>query len=155
MNWNRRARKRITGRERLQSGTSLIARLVLQETVQQHGCVFADDLSAQTDRVWRICRAGTLFKTIFSRCSPVSEDVRSLSPGASIDAWTDCIHANAPVRCLGSAECTAPFMALLTRFEDNPLLPTIDEFRMIEAPSGRSGRAFGTVKSVPLPACSD
>jgi hypothetical protein len=35
------------------------------------------------------------------------------------------------------------------------LLAPIDEFRMIEATSRRSGRAFGTIKGVPLPACSD
>ena len=33
-------------------------------------------------------------------------------------------------------------MAPYTLFDDNPLLPTIDAFRMIEAPSGSSGSAF-------------
>jgi hypothetical protein len=44
-------------------------------------------------------------------------------------------------------ERAAALVALQTLFIDNPLLPTMDAFSTFEAPSGRSGSAFCTVKS--------
>ena len=42
------------------------------------------------------------------------------------------------------------FVALETLLDDKPLLATIEAFRMIEEPSGISGSAFCTVKSIPF-----
>src|SRR2546427_4576060 len=39
---------------------------------------------------------------------------------------------------------SAAFVALYTLLAENPLLPTIDALRTIDAPSGISGRAFCT-----------
>jgi len=47
-------------------------------------------------------------------------------------------------------ERTAAFVALLILFDENPLLPTMDAFRMIEPPSGMSKSAFCTVKRSPF-----
>src|SRR3989454_5942879 len=47
-------------------------------------------------------------------------------------------------------ERTAAFVALYTLLAENPLLPTIDALRTIDAPSGISGRVFCTVNSRPF-----
>jgi hypothetical protein len=48
---------------------------------------------------------------------------------------------------------TAALVALYTLLAGNPLLPTMDALRMIEAPSGSSGSAFCTVNRRPFTFC--
>src|SRR5262245_33952147 len=47
-------------------------------------------------------------------------------------------------------ERTAALVALYTLFAPNPLLATMEAFRMMEAPSGKSGSAFCTVNRRPF-----
>ncbi len=92
---------------------------------------------------------------IFARCCPVLEEASSsLSPGVSmgpgLTAFTRMRRSFSSVVHVRANERTAAFVALYTLLAGNPLLPTIDALRMIDAPSGISGSAFCTVNSSPL-----
>ena len=58
-----------------------------------------------------------------------------------------CFKSVAQVR---AKERATALVAAYTLLAGNPLLPTMDEVRMITAPSGSKGSAFCTVKSKPL-----
>jgi len=92
---------------------------------------------------------------IFARCWPVSEEASSsFSPGVSVapglTAFTRMRRSFSSVVHVRANERTAAFVALYTLLAENPLLPTIDALRTIDAPSGISGRAFCTVNSRPF-----
>ena len=99
--------------------------------------------------------SGTLLEIICLRCCPISEeDSSSLSPGVSIEpgltAFTRMRRCFRSVVHVRANERTAALVALYTLLAENPLLATIDAFRMMEAPSGSSGSAFCTVNSTPF-----
>jgi len=92
---------------------------------------------------------------IFARCCPVSEEASSsLSPGVSmgpgLTAFTRMRRSFSSVVPRPGERADAAFVALYTLLAGNPLLPTIDALRMIDAPSGISGSAFCTVNSSPF-----
>jgi len=64
------------------------------------------------------------------------------------------VHPDAAILQVGRPRprerATAALVALYTLLAANPLLPTIDALRMIDAPSGIRGSAFCTVKSSPF-----
>src|SRR5437879_13668702 len=90
--------------------------------------------------------SGTVLAIVLARCWPASEEPRSsFSPGVSVApgltaltrmwrSFKSDVHVRANER-------TAALVALYTLFDANPLLPTMDAFRMIAAPSGKIGRA--------------
>src|SRR5207248_11052449 len=89
------------------------------------------------------------------RCWLASEEAISLlSPGVSIGpgliAFTRMRRSFKSVVQVRANEQTAAFVALYTLQFGNPLLATMDAFRMIEAPSGSSGSAFCTVNRRPF-----
>jgi hypothetical protein len=88
-----------------------------------------------------------MLEIIFFRCSPASEEAsRALSPGVSVEpgltAFTRMRRSFRSVVQVRANERKAAYVALYTLFAGNPLLPTMDAFKMIEAPLGISGRAF-------------
>src|SRR6202035_1211522 len=88
--------------------------------------------------------SGTLLKIIFLRCWPVSVGASSsLSPGVSVEpgltAFTRMRRSFKSVVHVRANERTAALLALYTLFDANPLLATMDAFRITEAPSGSSG----------------
>jgi len=70
--------------------------------------------------------------------------------GPGLTAFTRMRRSFSSVVHVRANERTAAFVALYTLLAGNPLLPTIDALRMIDAPSGISGSAFCTVNSSPL-----
>src|SRR3989454_546480 len=99
--------------------------------------------------------SGTVLEIIFKRCWPVSEETsRSFSPGVSVapglTAFTRMRRSLRSVVNVRAKERTAALVALYTLFDANPLLPTTEAFRMIDAPSESSGNAFCTVNRTPF-----
>src|SRR6202023_3761524 len=98
---------------------------------------------------------GVLLEIIFLRSSPASDEAsRSFRPGVSMEpgltAFTRMPRSFKSVVHVRANERMAAFVALYTLIVGNPLLATIDEFRIIEAPSDSIGSAFCTVKSRPF-----
>src|SRR5439155_17320268 len=99
--------------------------------------------------------SGTVLEIIFKRCWPVSEEAsRPFSPGVSVapglTAFPRMRRSLRSVVNVRAKERTAALVALYTLFDANPLLPTTEAFRMIDAPSESSGSAFCTVNRTPL-----
>src|SRR3989454_5226859 len=99
--------------------------------------------------------SGTVLEIIFKRCWPVSEEPSSsFSPGVSVapglTAFTRMRRSLRSVVNVRARERTAALVALYTLFDANPLLPTTEAFRMIDAPSESSGNAFCTVNRTPF-----
>ena len=88
------------------------------------------------------------------RCSPTPEASSPCSPGVSmkpgLTAFTRMRRACTSVVQVRANARTAALVALYTLLAGNPLLATMDAFRMIEAPSGSSGSAFWTVNRTPF-----
>ncbi len=72
----------------------------------------------------------------------------SIAPG--LTTFTRILRALRSVVHVRAKDRSAALVALYTLRPANPFEPTTDEVRMIDAPSGMSGRAFCTVKSVPF-----
>jgi hypothetical protein len=70
--------------------------------------------------------------------------------GPGLTAFTRMRRACKSVVHVRANARTAALVALYTLFVGNPLLATMDAFRMIEAPSGIRGSAFCTVNRRPL-----
>jgi hypothetical protein len=81
---------------------------------------------------------------------PADHSGRGVSIGPGLTTFTRMRRLFKSVVHVRANERTAAFVALYTLFMGSPLLPTMDPFRMMEAPSGRRGSAFCTVKSIPF-----